>query len=153
MVDQWDAKKKPPPHPQPQPPKPPDPTEMDATLTAQPWSPESPPFTPPHIHMPETEVFASAESQSVRDPEDFRTTDSEDEGSTDVSNHCRNIRWTEETPRTPQTEVDAEAEPGEEGHTSAFPDSRAPPPPQTPDPVTVIGSRGEAVNYPEINEA
>ena len=52
-----------------------------------------------------------------------------------------------------QTEVDAEAEPGEEGPTSAFPDSRPPHPSQTPDPVTVIGSRGEAAIYPEINEA
>ena len=91
--------------------------------------------------MPDTEDFASVESQSVRDPEDFRNPDSEDESSTDVSNPYRNIRWTEETPRMPQTEVDAEAEPGEEGPTSAFQDSRAPHPSQTPDPVTVIGSR------------
>ena len=103
--------------------------------------------------MPETDDFVSVESQSVRNPEDFRTPDSEDKGSTDVSNPYRNIRWTEEPPRTPQTEVDAEAEPGEEGPTSAFPDSRTPHPSQTPDPVTVIGSRGEAVIYHEINEA
>ena len=103
--------------------------------------------------MPDTEDFASAESQSVRDHKDYRTTDSEDEGSTDVSNPYRNIRWIEETPRTQQTDVDAEAEPGKEGPTSAFPNLRAPPPSQTPDPVTVIGSSGEAVNYPEINEA
>ena len=87
------------------------------------------------------------------DPEDFQTPDSEDEGSTDVSNPYRNIRWTEETPRLTQTEVHAETEPGEEVPTSAFPDSRAPHPSQTPDPVTVIGSRGEAAIYPEINEA
>ena len=103
--------------------------------------------------MPDTEDFASAESQSARDPEDFRTPDSEDEGSTDVSNPYRNIRWTEEEPRRSQTEVDADAEPGEEGPTSAFPDSRAPHPSQTPDPVTVIEFRGETVNYHEINEA
>ena len=53
----------------------------------------------------------------------------------------------------PQTEVDADAEPGEEGPTSAFLDSRTPHPSETPDPVTVIGSRGEAVIYPEIKEA
>ena len=143
IVDQWDAKQKqiPPPHPQPQPPQLPDPTEVDTTLTAQPWSPETSPFTPPHIHVHDTEDFVSAESQSVRDPEDFRATDSEDEGSTDVSNHYRHIRWTEETPQLTQTEVDAEIEPGEEGLTSAVQDSRAPPPSPTPGPVTMIRSR------------
>ena len=82
----------------------------------KPWSPKSPPFSPPHIHADteNAEDFASAESQSVRDTDDFRTPDSEDEGSTDVSNPYRNIRWTEEPPRTTQTEVDAGAEPGEE---------------------------------------
>ena len=89
----------------------------------------------------------------MRDTDDFRTPDSEDDGSTDVSNPYHNIRWTEEPPRTTQTEVDAEAEPGEECPTSAFPDSRAPHPSHTPDPVTVMGSRGEAVNYTENNEA
>ena len=119
----------------------------------EPWSPESPPCSAPHIHAEETEDFASAESQSVRDTDDFRTPDSEHEGSTDVSNPYRNIPWTAEPPRTTQTEVDAEAEPGEEGPTSAFPDSRAPHPSRTPDPVTMIGSRGERVTYHELNEA
>ena len=64
---------------------------------------------PSHINTEDTEDLASAESQSVRDTDDFRTPDSEDEGSTDVSNHYRNIRWTEEPPQMPQTEVDAEA--------------------------------------------
>ena len=59
--------------------------------------------------MPDTEDFASAVSKSVHDPEDFRTPDSEDEGSTDVSNPYQNIRWTEEEPRMTQTEVDVEA--------------------------------------------
>ena len=80
----------------------------------QPWSPESPPLSPPHIHVDDTEDFASAESQSGRDPEDFRTPDSEDEGSTDVSNHYRNVRWTEEKPRQTKAEVDTEAEQDEE---------------------------------------
>ena len=96
--------------------------------------------------MPDTEDFASAESQSVRDPEDFQTPESDDKGSTDVSNPYRNIRWTEEPPRTTQSEAAVEADPGEEGPTSAFPDSRAPHPSHTPDPVTVIGSRGKAVS-------
>ena len=86
IVNRWDDKGNPqpqplqhtPPHPQPLPPLPPDHTETDTTLPTQPWSPESPPFTPQHIHMPDTEDFASAESQSVRDPKDFRTPDSED---------------------------------------------------------------------------
>ena len=72
---------------------------MTETTTVQPRSPESPPFTPPHIHVDDTEDLISAESQSVRDPDDFRTPDSEDEGSTDVSNPYRNIRWTEGTPQ------------------------------------------------------
>ena len=95
---------------------------MDETLTAQPESPDSPPFTPPHIHVDDTEDLVSAESQSVRDPDDFRTPDSEDEGSTDVSNPYRNIRWTEGTPQQTQPEGDAEAEPREEEPTSALPD-------------------------------
>ena len=79
----------------------------------EPWSTESPPVSPPHIHADTEDAkdSAVAESQSVRDTDDFRTPDSEDEGSTDVSNPYRNIRWTEEPPRTTQTEVDAEAEP------------------------------------------
>ena len=55
----------------------------------------------------------------MRDTDDFRTPDSEDESSTDVSNPYRNIRWTEEPPLTTQTEADVEADPGEEGPTSA----------------------------------
>ena len=73
MVKHWDSKKKPPPYPQPQPPQSPGTTELDETLTAQPWPPESPPFIPPHIHVDDTEDLVSAESQSVRDPDDFRT--------------------------------------------------------------------------------
>ena len=83
----------------------------------------------------------------MRDPDDFRTTESEDEGSTDVSNTYSNIRWTEGTPRQTQPEVDAEAEPGEEGPTSAFSDPRSPHPSQTLDPVTIIGSRVETTIY------
>ena len=116
-----------------------------------PWSPESPPFSPPHIHTEETEDFASAESQSVRDPEDLYTPDSVDGDSTDVSNPYRNIRWTDAPPRTTQTEVEAEAETGEEGPTSAFPDAHASSPSHALDPVTIIGSRGEAAIYPEPN--
>ena len=72
--------------------------------------------------MDDTEDLVSAESQSVRDPDDFRTPDSEDEGSTDVSNPYRNIRWTGEQPRQSETDIEAEAEQDEEGPNSAFPD-------------------------------
>ena len=37
-------------------------------------------------------------------------TDYEDEGSTDVYNHYRNVRWTDKTPRHADTEADTEAE-------------------------------------------
>ena len=81
VIKQWDAKQKqhPPLHPQPHLLQPPYPTEADTTLTAQPWSPESPPLTTPHIHVDDTEDLVSAESQSVCEPDDFRTTDSDDE--------------------------------------------------------------------------
>ena len=54
----------------------------------------------PHSH-PQTQqplIPESAESQSVCDPDDLRTTDSEDDDSTDVSYPYRNARWTEEAP-------------------------------------------------------
>ena len=99
--------------------------------------------------MEETEDFVSAESQSVCDPEELHTPDSEDGDSTDVSNPYRTIQWTDAPPRTTQTAAEADAETGEEGPTSAFPDVQASPPSHALDPVTVIGSRGEAAIYPE----
>ena len=155
VIEQWDAKTKHRPHQQPQQPQYPErlnPAETAETTTAQPWSPESPPFTPPHIHVDDTEDLVSAESQSVRDPDDFRTHDTENEGSTDVSNNYRNFRWTEEKPRRTETDIEAEAEQDEEGPTSAFPDSPPSHPSQAADPVTIICSRGETTIYPEADE-
>ena len=154
MVVRWDEKRLPP-HQQPQPPDPPDPTEVAETPTAQLWSPESPQFTPPHIHLDDTEDLVSAESQSVRDPDEFRTPDSEDEGSTDVSNPYRNFRWTTRATQQTEPEVYPEAGHEDEGPTSAFQDSPPQPledlsthPSQTRNPVTVIGSSGEAAICP-----
>ena len=113
--------------------------------------------------MKESEDLVSAESQSAQDTDDFRTPDSEDGGSTDVSNPYRDIRWTDRETRPTQPEVDPEAGQEEEGPTSAFPTSSPPAqlparnpsthPFQTPDPVTVLGSRGEAAIYPEADDA
>ena len=88
----------------------------------------------------------------MRDHDDFRTHDSEDEGSTDVSNPYRNIRWTEEKSRRTETDITAETEQDEEGPTSAFPDSHPPYPSQVADPVTIIGFRGETNIYLEADE-
>ena len=88
----------------------------------------------------------------MREPDDFRTPDSEDEGSTDVSNPYRNIRWTGEKPRLSETDVEAEAEQDEEGPTSAFPEPPPPHPSHVADPVTIIGSSGETTIYPEADE-
>ena len=64
--------------------------------------------------------------------------------------------------RPTQPEVDPEAEQEEEGTTGAFPTSsppaklsarnNSPHPSQTPDPVTVLGSRGEAAIYPDADD-
>ena len=81
VVERWDEKRLPPqphPHLNPhlQPPDHPAPSQDTETPVAQPWSPESPPFSPPHIHAEDIEDFASAESQPVRDTDDFSTPDS-----------------------------------------------------------------------------
>ena len=110
---------------------------MDQTITAQPWSTESPPFTPPHIHVDDTEDLVSVESQSVHDPDEFRTSDSEDEESRDISNPYRKVRWNDNEPQPTEPQDDPEAEPEEECPTSAFHDSptqpqEAPTPTRTP---------------------
>ena len=88
----------------------------------------------------------------MRYPDDFRTPNSEDEGSTDVSNPYRNFRCTEETPRQTESDIDAEAEHDEKRPTSAFHASPPPNPSKAADPVTIIESRGETTIYPEADE-
>ena len=64
VVEHWDAKRKLHPHPQPHQPQTPDslnPAEVTETTTAQPWTPESPPFTTSHIHVDDTDCLAFAE--------------------------------------------------------------------------------------------
>ena len=56
----------------------------------------------------------------MQDPDDFRTTDSENEGSTDVSNPYRNIRCTDMVSQPTEPDADPEAAEEEKGHTSAF---------------------------------
>ena len=102
----------------------------------EPWSTESPPFAPPHIHLDNTEDLVSAESQSIKDTDEFRTPDSED--STDVSNHYRNVRWTDKPQQPSESKDDPEAELEEEGPIRAFQDSppqlfEAPTPARTPE--------------------
>ena len=150
--------------------------------------PGIPTILPSSHHLEDSEDLASAESQSMHDTDEFRTPDSEDVGSTDVSKPYRKVSCTYITPQPTEPEVDQEAEPEEEGPTSAFHDSPSqhqevprpmrtpelekatshaatphspsqspvrnttPHPSQTPDHVTVIGSRGEAAIYPEVDE-
>ena len=61
VVERWDAKRLPP-HPNThlQPHDHPAPPQDTETTEEQPWSPESPPFSPPHIHTEDTEDFAPA---------------------------------------------------------------------------------------------
>ena len=59
----------------------------------------------------------------MRDPDGFRTPDSEDEGSTDVSNPYRKVRWTEKAPLPTEPEDDPGAKPEEEGPIIAFQNS------------------------------
>ena len=114
---------------------------------------------PNPLHSPlHTFTWRKPKISPPRNPNPYETTtiltlsDSEDGDSTDVSNPYRNIRWTDAPPRTTQTEAEADAEAGEEGPTSAFPDAQTSPRSHALDPVTIIGSRGEAAIYPEPNE-
>ena len=80
------------------------------------------------------EDLASAESQSVHDPDEFLTPDSDDEGSTDVSNPYRQASWTDTAPQPTEPEDNPEAEPEEEWPISAFQDS-------TPRPLNILTAK------------
>ena len=57
--------------------------------------------------------MVSAESQSVHDSDKFRTPNSEDKGSTDVSKPYHNVRWTDKAPQPTEPKDGQEAEPEE----------------------------------------
>ena len=63
------------------------------------------------------------EPELFHDHDEFHTPDSEDEGSTDVSNSYHKVSWTDKAPQPTELEDDPAAEPEEEGHTSVAQDS------------------------------